>query len=119
MLSYISDIERIISRVALGTVKPKDLISLQNSLKQLPKLKELLSERKANEIQSLNNGVYQLDELVDLLDKAIIDNPPVTIRDGGVIKEGFDKELDELKSIKDNSYDFLLKFEQQQRQKQV
>ncbi|QIW10752.1 DNA mismatch repair protein MutS [Francisella sp. LA112445] len=117
VLSYISDIERIISRVALGTVKPKDLISLQNSLKQLPKLKELLSERKANEIQSLNNGVYQLDELVDLLDKAIIDNPPVTIRDGGVIKEGFDKELDELKSIKDNSYDFLLKFEQQQRQK--
>lgn len=117
VLSYISDIERIISRVALGTVKPKDLVSLQSSLKQLPKLKALLSEKKTNEIQNLNNGVHQLDQLVELLDKAIIDNPPVTIRDGGVIKEGFDKELDELKSIKDNSYDFLLKFEQLQKQK--
>ncbi|MED7788210.1 DNA mismatch repair protein MutS [Francisella sp. 19X1-34] len=117
VLSYINDIERIISRVALGTVKPKDLVSLQSSLRQLPKLKKLLSERKIKEVQSLDNGVYQLDELVELLDKAIIENPPVTIRDGGVIKEGFDKELDELKSIKDNSYDFLLKFEQLQKQK--
>ena len=116
-LSYISDIERIISRAALGTVKPKDLVSLQSSLKQLPKLKALLAEKKTNEIQSLNNGVHQLDQLVELLDKAIIDNPPVTIRDGGVIKEGFDKELDQLKGIKDNSYDFLLKFEQLQKQK--
>lgn len=117
VLSYISDIERIISRVALGTVKPKDLVSLQSSLEQLPKLKELLSQKKTDELQSLNSGIYQLDKLVELLDKAIIENPPVTIRDGGVIKEGFDKELDELKSIKDNSYDFLLKFEQLQKQK--
>ncbi|MED7820076.1 MULTISPECIES: DNA mismatch repair protein MutS [unclassified Francisella] len=117
VLNYISDIERIISRVALGTVKPKDLVSLQDSLEQLPKLKKLLTEKETNEIQTLNNGIYQLDELVELLDKAIIENPPVTIRDGGVIKEGFDKELDELKSIKDNSYDFLLNFEQSQKKK--
>ncbi|WP_150468123.1 DNA mismatch repair protein MutS [Francisella sp. SYW-9] len=117
VLSYINDIERIISRVALGTVKPKDIVSLQSSLKQLPDLKKLLSEKEIKEVQNLNNGIYQLDELVELLDKAIIENPPVTIRDGGVIKEGFDKELDELKSIKDNSYDFLLKFEQLQKQK--
>ncbi|ASG67480.1 DNA mismatch repair protein MutS [Francisella halioticida] len=117
VLSYINDVERIISRVALGTVKPKDLVSLQNSLKQFPKLKKLLTEKKTNEIQNLNNGVHQLDELVELLDKAVIENPPVTIRDGGVIKEGFDKELDELKNIKNNSYDFLLKFEQLQKQK--
>lgn len=117
VLNYISDIERIISRVALGTVKPKDLVSLQDSLEQLPKLKKLLTEKEINEIQTLNNGIYQLDELVELLDKAIIANPPVTIRDGGVIKEGFDKELDELKSIKDNSYDFLLNFEQSQKKK--
>nr|WIW78578.1 DNA mismatch repair protein [Francisella halioticida] len=117
VLSYINDVERIISRVALGTVKPKDLVSLQNSLKQFPKLKKLLTEKKANEIQNLNNGVHQLDELVELLDKVVIENPPVTIRDGGIIKEGFDKELDELKNIKNNSYDFLLKFEQLQKQK--
>ena len=116
-LNYISDIERIISRVALGTVKPKDLVSLQSSLEQLPKLKSLLAEKNTKELNTLNKGIHQLDELAALLDKAIIENPPVTIRDGGVIKEGFDKELDELKSIKDNSFDFLLKFEELQKQK--
>lgn len=116
-LSYINDIERIISRVALGTVKPKDLVSLQSSLEQLPKIKNLLAEKNSNELNALNKGIYQLDELVNLLEKAIVENPPVTIRDGGVIKEGFDKELDELKGIKDNSFDFLLKFEELQKQK--
>ncbi|AIT09932.1 DNA mismatch repair protein MutS [Candidatus Francisella endociliophora] len=116
-LSYISDIERIISRVALGTVKPKDLVSLQSSLEQLPKIKNLLTEKNTNELNALNEGIHQLDELVNLLEKAIVENPPVTIRDGGVIKEGFDKELDELKGIKDNSFDFLLKFEELQKQK--
>ena len=116
-LSYINDIERIISRVALGTVKPKDLISLQDSLEQLPKLKSFLSEINTQELNTLSNGIYKFDELVNILNKAIVDNPPVTIRDGGVIKQGFDKKLDELKAIKDNSFDFLLNFEEAQKHK--
>ncbi|KEI34806.1 DNA mismatch repair protein MutS [Francisella sp. W12-1067] len=116
-LRYISDIERIISRVALNTVKPKDLVSLQNTLEEIPKLKKLLEEISSQDISNINQNIYQLDDLAELLKKAIIENPPATIRDGGVIKEGFDPELDELKGIKDNSYDFLLKFEQLQKQK--
>lgn len=116
-LNYIDDIERIISRVALNTVKPKDLVSLQSSFEQLPKLKKLLSEKSSIEIENINKNLHQLDDLVKLLNSAIIENPPVTIRDGGVIKQGFDKELDELKGIKDNSYDFLVKFEELQKQK--
>ncbi|AXA34228.1 DNA mismatch repair protein MutS [Francisella adeliensis] len=116
-LSYINDIERIISRVALGTVKPKDLVSLESSLTQLPNLKEQLTQIDSKELGELNNKIHNLDDLTELLNKAIIDNPPVTIRDGGVIKAGFDTELDELKSIKDNSYEFLLEFEKQQKQK--
>ncbi|AJC48708.1 DNA mismatch repair protein MutS [Allofrancisella guangzhouensis] len=116
-LRYVSDIERIISRVALNTVKPKDLVSLQNTLEEIPKLKKLLEEISSQDIDNLNQNIYQLDDLAELLKKAIIENPPATIRDGGVIKEGFDLELDELKGIKDNSYDFLLKFEQLQKQK--
>ncbi|MDE4986630.1 hypothetical protein NAI35_12615, partial [Francisella tularensis subsp. holarctica] len=69
------------------------------------------------EITNINNRIHQLDDLVTLLDNAIIENPPTTIRDGGVIKEGFDKVLDELKSRKDNSYDCLIKFEELQKQK--
>ncbi|QIV96536.1 DNA mismatch repair protein MutS [Allofrancisella inopinata] len=116
-LRYISDIERIISRVALNTVKPKDLVSLQSTLEEIPKLKKLLEEISSQDINNINQNIYQLDDLAELLKKAIIENPPATIRDGGVIKEGFDPELDELKGIKDNSYDFLLKFEQLQKQK--
>lgn len=118
ILSYINDIERIISRVALGTVKPKDLVSLNSSLEQLPKLKSLLEEINTSEIININNHIHQIDELTKLLNKAIVDNPPMTIRDGGVIKHGFDQELDELRGLKDNSYDFLLKFETLQKQKQ-
>ncbi|GAB4221782.1 MAG: DNA mismatch repair protein MutS [Francisella sp.] len=117
ILIYISDLERIISRVVLETVKPKDLIALRESLKQLPKLKKILNEKNIPAIENINKKIYQFDEIVVLLDSAIIDNPPATIRDGGVIKAGFDKELDELKSIRDNSYDFLIKFEELQRQK--
>ena len=117
ILSYISDIERIISRVALGTVKPKDLVSLQSSFEQLPELKKSLSKISCKELEQINNNTHQLDYLVKLLYSAIVENPPVTIRDGGVIKLGFDTELDELKSIKDNSYEYLLKFEQEQKQK--
>jgi len=116
-LSYISDIERIISRVALGTVKPKDLVSLQNSFEQLPELKKSLTAINSKELEQINDNIHQLNDLVTLLGNAIIENPPMTIRDGGVIKVGFDSELDELKSIKDNSYDYLLKFEQEQKQK--
>ncbi|MDE4959740.1 hypothetical protein NAI72_12830, partial [Francisella tularensis subsp. holarctica] len=76
------------SRVALGTVKPKDLVALRNSLEQLPILKKLLSEKNTPENTNINNRIHQLDELVTLLDKAIIEKPPTTIRDGGVIKEG-------------------------------
>ena len=116
-LSYISDIERIISRVALGTVKPKDLVSLQSSFEQLPQLKKSLNTISSKELKQINSNIHQLDDLVKLLNSAIVENPPVTIRDGGVIKLGFDSELDDLKSIKDNSYDYLLKFEQEQKQK--
>ncbi|MDE4972265.1 hypothetical protein, partial [Francisella tularensis] len=76
VLSYIIDIESIISRVSLGTVKPKDLVALRYSLEQLPILKKLLSEKNTPEITNINNRIRKLDELVTLLDKAIIENPP-------------------------------------------
>ena len=117
VLGYISDMERIISRVALGTVKPKDLISLKGSIEQLPKLKKTLKETNSTEVDNINKNIHQLDDLANLLNNAIVDNPPITIRDGGVIKQDFDKELSELKNIKDNSYNFLVKFEQEQKQK--
>ena len=116
-LSYINDIERIISRAALGTLKPTDLVGLAETLTHIPKLKQGLTDLQSNEIDKINLNIHQLDELLKLLSVAIIDNPPVTIRDGGVIKEGFDEELDRLKGIKNNAYGFLMEFEKEQKQK--
>ena len=116
-LGYINDIERIISRAALGTLKPADLVALTETLTHIPKLKTELTDLQSNEINKINNNIHQLDDLLKLLEISIVDNPPVTIRDGGVIKEGFDEELDRLKSIKNNAYGFLMEFEKEQKQK--
>ncbi|MDE5028338.1 hypothetical protein NAI74_10320, partial [Francisella tularensis subsp. holarctica] len=77
---YISDSDRILSRVALGPVTPNDLVAMRYSLEQLPIIKKLLSEKNTPEIKKINNRIHQLDEHVTLIDKAIIENPPTTIR---------------------------------------
>ena len=117
ILSYTSDIERIISRIALKTNKPKDLVNLKDTLKILPNLKNELSKYPAQEIESINNKIEAFDKLYSLLEISIEDNPPVTIRDGGIIKKGYNQELDELKNLKDNAFEFLSKFEQQEKEK--
>ena len=117
ILSYTSDIERIISRIALKTNKPKDLVNLKDTLKILPNLKNELSKYPIQEIESINNKIQAFDELYSLLEISIEDNPPVTIRDGGIIKKGYNQELDELKNLKNNAFEFLSKFEQQEKDK--
>ncbi|APC97369.1 DNA mismatch repair protein MutS [Francisella frigiditurris] len=117
ILQYTSDIERIISRIALGTVKPKDLISLKETLEVLPNLKKELDQLQNKQIENVNQKIHSLQEVYNKLHIAIVDMPPATIRDGGIIKDGFDAELDKLKSIKENAYEFLSKLEQEERKK--
>ena len=116
-LQYTSDIERIISRVALNTSKPKDLVALKETLATLPNLKSHLGKIKNVELENINANISELTELLELLEQSIIETPPATIRDGGIVKEGFDAELDRLKKIKDNAYDFLAKFEMEQKER--
>jgi len=116
ILKFHADIERIISRVALSTVKPKDLIALKDTLISIRDIKNILNSIQGSEINELNKKLVVLDDLIKILEKAVIDNPPVTIRNGGVIAKGFDVELDELKDIKNNAYDFLLSFEKEQKE---
>lgn len=117
ILQYTSDIERIISRIALGTVKPKDLISLKETLEALPSLKKELDQLQNEKIKNINQKIHSLQEVYNNLHLAIVDMPPATIRDGGIIKDGFDAELDKLKSIKENAYEFLLKLEQEEKKR--
>ncbi len=115
LLRHIGDIERIISRIALGSARPRDLSTLRESLKVLPELHSILSKIDNPHIAALSSKISSHDELVLLLEKAIIENPPVLIRDGGVIAEGYDAELDELRNLSKNSDQYLLDLETRER----
>ncbi len=116
-LKHIGDLERILTRVALRSARPRDLSRLCSSLAQYPALQQLLNESKSEALHSLGEQINEFPELVDLLDRAIVENPPVVIRDGGVIDEGYDEELDELRGISQNAGEFLVKLETQEKER--
>jgi len=116
-LKQIGDVERILSRVALRSARPRDLERLRDSLSMLPQLQQQLSTSEAKRIEHLSAAIATYPVMCALLHKAIIDNPPVVIRDGGVIATGFDAELDELRGISENAGDYLLKLEEKERQR--
>ncbi len=115
-LKHIADIERILARIALRSARPRDLSRLRDTLERLPALQAQMEASEADRLLSLKAAIATFPELVDTLGRAIIDNPPVVIRDGGVIREGFDSELDELRNISQNAGDFLLQLEQRERE---
>ncbi len=116
ILGNIGDCERILARVALRSARPRDLSRLRDSLLQLPSLLEETSAYDSPLISSLTLALGPYPQLADILDRAIIENPPVVIREGGVIRTGFDEELDELRGISENAADFLVRLEQQERE---
>ncbi|MBT8053849.1 MAG: DNA mismatch repair protein MutS [Gammaproteobacteria bacterium] len=115
-LRGLGDVERILSRIALATARPRDLTTLRHALFVAPRLAELL-EQGDEELQQAVGHVPVFPELHDLLERAIIEDPPVLIRDGGVIAKGFDEKLDELRGLSENASEFLLSYEQEQKEK--
>jgi DNA mismatch repair protein MutS len=116
-LHHAADLERILTRVALKTARPRDLIALRGTLGLLPELQQQLEVLSATRLQQLKSLLHTYPELHDLLSRAIIDNPPVTIRDGGVIAIGYDTELDELLALSENAGGYLLALEEQEKKR--
>ncbi|MFA7554090.1 MAG: DNA mismatch repair protein MutS [Spongiibacteraceae bacterium] len=116
-LKPIGDMERILARVALRSARPRDLSRLAQSLNALPQLQQESEGLDSPLIDALKITTSSYPVLTDLLDRAIIDNPPVVIREGGVIKEGFDQELDELRNISSHAGQFLIDLETQEKQR--
>ncbi len=106
-LYEIYDIERISGKISCGNVNARDLLQLKQSLKVLPEIKEIIKELKFDYVLNTHEKIY------DLLERAIYENPPVTIKEGYVIKEGYNQELDELKSIRSGGKNFIADFESQ------
>ena len=116
-LKAVADIERISSRIALSSARPRDLTALRASLQILPAIQQQLGDLDAKLLQTLQASIQPLPDVVELLNSAIIDEPPVLIRDGGVIAPGHDAELDELRGLSQNADQFLLDLEQREQQK--
>ena len=114
-LRPICDMERILTRVALGSARPRDLTRLADSLAALPALRVALPQ-DAEKLANLHTDLGDYPDTVALLTRALVENPPVLIRDGGVIADGYDSELDELRNISKNAGDFLLEIEQRERE---
>ena len=117
VLRNIGDIERILARVALRSARPRDLARLRDALAMLPEMQQLLSPVKTSLLSELAERIGTFPEEVTLLQSAIIENPPVVIREGGVIATGYDEELDELRSLSENAGGFLLALEQRERER--
>ncbi len=117
-LHGIGDVERILARVALRTARPRDLLQLRAALKRLPSIKQILTTiTQSTLINELDQQIYEFSELRQILIRAIIDNPPVVIRDGGVIADGYDKELDELRKLSNNASQVLVDIEARERKR--
>ncbi|MCK7608805.1 DNA mismatch repair protein MutS [Acinetobacter portensis] len=120
VLKEIGDIERVLSRIALGSARPRDLVQLRQTCAQIPFLrhaiKPIISVQQSKLIQQLNDELGDFHGLHERLMSAIVENPPVLLRDGNVIAEGFDSELDELRKIRDHAGQFLIDLEIQERE---
>lgn len=110
-LKDIGDIERILARIGLRNARPRDLARLRDALAALPQLQAGMARLEVPHLAELAVNIRTYPELADLLARAIIDNPPAVIRDGGVLKTGYDSELDELQSLSENAGQYLMDLE--------
>ena len=111
LLYEVYDLERLSGRIAFGNANARDLLQLKSSLKVLPEIKDIL--KKINFYKTIE----PLTDLYNLLDESIYENPPISIKEGYIIKEGYNKELDELKSLRKGGKEFIAKFESEEREK--
>lgn len=115
-LKTVYDIERLTGKIAFGNANARDLIALKNSLKQIPEIKEMLENTKSTMLAELYNNLDTCKDLSELIEKAIIEEPPITIKEGGIIKQGFNQEVDEYKRATNEGKTWLLELEQREKE---
>ena len=115
LLKDVSDLERLIGRLNLGSAGPRDMVAINRSIKQAPKVNSALADAKSLLLQVLAENIFELPEVRELIDNAIVDEPPVNLVDGGVIRSGYNAELDELRQISTSAKQTIASFEEQER----
>lgn len=116
-LKRVYDFERLTGRIATGSANGKDLIALRNSCYVLPEIKDELATKDCNLLQSLNKSISSLTEVHDLIDNAIVEDPPFVIKEGGLIKSGYSEELDQLKDSISDAQQWIASLETTERER--
>ncbi|SUC10538.1 DNA mismatch repair protein MutS [Pasteurella canis] len=115
-LHQIGDMERILARVALRSARPRDLTRLRTALAQIPAIRQILQQQTSPNLTALLQPIAEFSTQLDLLQRALIDNPPMLIRDGGVIAAGYNAELDEWRSLSEGATRYLEDLERRERE---
>ncbi len=116
-LKEIGDLERIISKVCTGRANPRELNYLKTSLKKIPLLKQLLDQLSSDIINKINGRLGDLDEIVELIEISITDDPPLSLNDGGVIRSGFSEELNEIRNLSKNAKNWIADLQRTERER--
>ena len=117
LLRGVGDVERIMSRIALSSARPRDLSTLRGALAMVPRLRAVIDIQNNEQLSLLADSLPLFPDIHGLLQNAIVDEPPVLARTGGVIRTGFDSELDQLRGLSENANEFLAQYEQKEREK--
>lgn len=115
VLNDFPDIERLGLKIKKENISPRELKALKEALQRIPELKKTLQLNNSPVIQNLLNSLYELNEVVSLIDNALADNPPNTINEGGIFRDGYNSIIDELRTLKNQSKDYILKMETEER----
>ena len=116
-LKKVYDIERLAGKISYGSANARDLISLKNSAKQLPEIKKILSNVNSNLLKELYNELDVLEDIYELIDKTIVDEPPISVKEGGLIKLGFNEDIDKLKTATTDGKNWIIQLEAEEREK--
>lgn len=116
-LEGVYDIERLISKVAYGSASARDLIALKNSLRRIPYIKELLQHTRAKRLVEIHEELDPLDDVASLIDTALVEDPPVAVKEGGIIAEGYNEELDDLRRASREGKNWIAELEHKERER--
>lgn len=116
-LRKVYDIERLAGKMAYGNANARDMITLKNSLQKLPEVKQVITQCNSQKLKELCEDLDELKDIYELIEKSIIEDPPMTIKDGGIIKMGYDPEIDELKTATTEGKNWIIQLEAEEKQK--
>ncbi len=116
-LKRVYDIERLIGKISYGNANGRDMISLKNSIAQLPNLKNILSKAESKMLKSLYEELDELKDIYELINQSIVEEPPISVKDGGLIKIGYNKEVDEYKEATTNGKKWIVELEASEKEK--